>query len=79
MSVLIRFSRRERGVAVIEPKPLPESFISLLDRFYESYGVQDAAWIRQVDEHNRFIVVLPPTYYVPVDIDTAEVVWPEWL
>jgi hypothetical protein len=79
MSVVIRFSRRGRGIAVIEPKPLQESYVSLLDRFYESYGIGDAAWIRQVDEHNRFIVVLPPTYFIPVMVWDEEIQWPEWL
>jgi hypothetical protein len=79
MTVKVRFSRRGRGIAVVEPRDLPESEADTLDRFYESYGIGDAAWIRQVDEYNRYIVVLPPTYYIPVDVDTAEVQWPEWL
>jgi len=79
MSVVIKISRRGRGVAVIEPKPLPESYVSLLDKFYESYGLRDVVWIREVDEHNRYIMIMPPTYYLPVEEVREEVAIPEWL
>jgi hypothetical protein len=80
MTVKIRFSRRSRGIAIIEPKDAPESEIDMLDRFYESYGLRDVAWIREVDERDRYVIVLPPTYYLPVDFpERGEVAVPEWL
>ncbi|MGC9050637.1 hypothetical protein [Pyrobaculum sp.] len=74
-----RFSRRGRGVAVVEPRDLPESEASLPDRFYESYGIGDAVWIREVDSHGYFIVVLPPMFYTPPPLPRGEIQWPEWL
>ncbi len=79
MTVKIRFSRRGRGVVVIEPRDLPESEASILDKFYESYGVRDVAWIREVNEHGRYIIVLPPTYFIPIYTSGEEIQWPEWL
>jgi hypothetical protein len=80
MTVKIRFSRRGRGVAVIEPHDLPESEAGILDRFYESYGLRDVMWIREVSRPRYYIVVLPPTYYLPVDFpERGEVAVPEWL
>lgn len=77
MTVKIRFSRRGRGVVVIEPRDLSESEASILDKFYESYGIKEAAWIREVDEYGRYVVVLPPTYFIPIYISREEVEWPE--
>ena len=75
----IRFSRRGLAIVVIEDKDAPESELSLLDRFYELHGLRDAAWIREVDEHKHYVVILPPTYYLAVDFQREEAQWPEWL
>ncbi len=36
-------------------------------------------WIREVDEHNRYIMIMSPTYYLPVEEVREEVAIPEWL
>jgi hypothetical protein len=75
-------SGRPRGSITAMPRPRLENLITTLitlDRFYESYGVRDAMWIREVNEHSRYIIVLPPTYFIPIYTSGGEVQWPEWL
>ena len=64
MSVKIKFSKRRdipRAVAIVEPKCCVEQYSLFLDSLYKLVGLDKAKWLRVVDEHDRNIVVVPPT------------------
>ena len=71
----VRLGRRGGTIAVCEAVESEEAAESLL-RFYKSFGLAEARWIREVDVGKVKIVVFP-TNIVPVDkpADAEEPAW----